>query len=99
MRFFELNNNFNQFLKNDYFTINKNKITISPNPSTELVKVSGAIFNEIIISDISGKTVYSENYSDLNETSINISKLENGVYFAAVYNKNGDSTVIKIIKN
>ena len=98
-RTFKLNNNFNQFLKNDYFTINKNKITISPNPSTELVKVSGAIFNEIIISDISGKTVYSENYSDLNETSINISKLENGVYFAAVYNKNGDSTVIKIIKN
>ena len=69
--------------------INKN-IYIYPNPSEDFIHIKlNNAFNSIILSDIFGRKIKSYK----NSTKIDISFLENGVYFLNV-----DSTSIKFIK-
>ncbi len=69
--------------------INKN-IYIYPNPSEDFIHIKlNNVYNSIILSDIFGRKIKSYK----NSTKIDISFLENGVYFLNV-----DSTSIKFIK-
>jgi len=70
-----------------------------PNPTNGLVKISGKAINTISVCDISGKTVQQNQYNALNETTLDLSGLQNGIYFATVANSSGDSQVLKIVKN
>jgi hypothetical protein len=72
---------------------NKTVVMIFPNPATDQINVvTSAAVSSVTILDIAGKTVYTGT-----STSINISKLANGVYFIKTVTDQGTSNV-KFIK-
>ncbi len=68
-------------------TLNKDKLTIYPNPATNelYVKFEEQKFN-IIITDVAGRILKSQIYN--NNTALNISTLSKGTYFLTVVGKN-----------
>ncbi|HMI08676.1 MAG TPA: T9SS type A sorting domain-containing protein [Flavobacterium sp.] len=97
-RFFRLTDPLNRLLKNDGFAA-KAKFTAVPNPTTGLVKLSGAEINSVLVFDLSGKVVKTESFNSLNEVTLNLSTFQNGVYFAKIIADNGTSFTLKIVKN
>ena len=73
-----------------------NKITIYPNPATDIVTISGAenMLDKLEIYDINGKLLFSKN-SEL--TYVNVDDLQSGVYFVKLYAETTQKT-IKLIK-
>ena len=79
-------------LSTDNFDFN-NKIAIYPNPASDYIFISNLQENTIKITDILGKRVIEiEDYQ--NNVKVDISKLEKGVYFIRIKNKN-----FKFLKN
>ncbi|WP_046758888.1 T9SS type A sorting domain-containing protein [Kordia jejudonensis] len=72
------------------------KITIYPNPATDIITIAGAeqIVEKIEIYDINGKLVFSKNNA---LTSINVDNLQSGMYFVKLYADTVQKT-IKLIK-
>ena len=73
------------------------KSFISPNPTKEYFQISEFIKGKIIILDITGKQLFSQNIVSENE-QINIGNLSPGIYIVKVITDNGIFTN-KIIKN
>jgi len=73
---------------------NGNEILIYPNPTNDFLFVKSAnSIDEIKIVDISGRILFSQNYSE-NNAQINLANIENGVYFIEISTPEG-----KIIKS
>jgi len=70
------------------------EVTVFPNPFTESIKISGEGVEEIVITDVTGKVVYS---SDATQQDINTSEWAPGMYLVTTLNKNLRST-LKIVK-
>lgn len=78
--------------------VNRNQIIISPNPTDGLFTIIGIedVITFITITDALGREILRFN----NSTNLDISSLQQGVYFISVYNKNGAiNTVKKLYKN
>ena len=74
--------------------------TVSPNPSNGIFTVkSKDVINQIEIFDITGKKIKTTLIDALNEITLNISELENGIYFAKLSTDNKNNFQIKLIKN
>ena len=83
-------------LSNNQFTENS-KLKIYPNPSEGIVRISTENPSKVAVVDISGKTVFSmENVT--NQTPLNLSSLQKGVYFATVNDGNTEQTLKLILK-
>ncbi len=83
----------------DYST---NLFTILPNPVKDELFISGTIdWNDFTVNifNINGKLVLSVNDSNLNNKSIDVQKLNSGIYFILLKDKNGRSIIKKFIKN
>lgn len=65
---------------------NKPEITLSPNPVQDIVTVQAAKhkFNTIIITDMSGKTVYSDSFSETDNKSLQLQFLPQGMYMLVI---------------
>ncbi len=73
-------------------------ISIYPNPAKDLLTIqAGSDINAVTIYDLQGKTIHSID-SNSEKVSINISDLNNGVYFLKITTEKGEE-VKKIIKN
>ncbi|WP_445453603.1 T9SS type A sorting domain-containing protein [Flavobacterium sp. 25HG05S-40] len=72
-------------------------VKLYPNPSKGIVRIATEIPVDIEIFDITGKSVYSVSQAT-NETQINLSSIQNGVYFAKISGENAIKTE-KIILN
>ena len=70
---------------------------LSPNPSTGIIKINTQTPVNVIISDITGKIVHSIN-NVTNETSINLSSFQKGIYLAKISNGNKVQTEKIILK-
>ncbi len=70
---------------------------LSPNPSTGIIKINTQTPVNVIISDITGKIVHSIN-NVTNETSINLSSFQKGIYLAKISNGNKIQTEKIILK-
>ena len=71
-----------------------NDIQVWPNPTNGVLHIAADHINKVEIRNLLGQMVlYTENASD-----IDISDLENGIYFLRVSEKNGRNKVTKIIK-
>ena len=80
--------------------VNKNTITVSPNPAEDIITVesaAGTLINTIKIVDFSGRTVLSKSVNS-GKSLINISRLSAGTYFVSAKLANGDEQMIRIIK-
>ena len=70
---------------------------VFPNPAKDILSIRGEINGELNLQilDMYGRVVYSEVLLD-NESELNISKLNSGVYFV---NLNNGQQVVKVIKD
>lgn len=82
-----LSNNEKEFLKNN--------ISVYPNPVRNVLNVNSnnQIITSIDIYDISGKAIVSEK----NTSSIDLSNVENGIYFCRINSLNNFSTSFKVV--
>ena len=67
-----------------------NTVSIYPNPATTVLNVVAEGYNTIEIVNLLGQTVYAANAT--NNMQINVSNLNNGVYFVRVNGENGTTT-------
>jgi hypothetical protein len=75
-------------------------VELFPNPATDEIHIQSTLENsplQIIITDVSGKTVFSENDLDNNSNLINISSLSNGIYFAEISAQDHKTIYKKIV--
>ncbi len=64
-----------------------NNISIYPNPTSDLINISGIYNAHIMLYDIDGKMIYSEKI-EKNKTSINLSNINNGIYILRIIENN-----------
>lgn len=75
----------------------ENSISVYPNPTNGIVTISTLNNLDVVITDITGKVVFTKNNVANNET-INLSGLQSGVYLAKLNSETGEVTK-KIILN
>ncbi|WP_284653775.1 T9SS type A sorting domain-containing protein [Flavobacterium terrisoli] len=73
----------------DFSTVSK--IKLYPNPSTGIVRISTDIPVDIQITDVTGKQVLTVSQAT-SETVIDLSAMQNGVYFAKITGENATKT-------
>jgi PII-like signaling protein len=76
--------------------VGETKYKIYPNPSTGIIKIQTEVPVAIQIVDVTGKVVYVANQVQ-NESQINLTSLEKGVYIAKMKGENGIEESQKII--
>ena len=70
-----------------------------PNPSSTTVFIDGVLAgDEMVLTDVVGKTILRKSFKDSKITSINISALANGIYYAK-FMRSEKSWVIKLRKD
>ena len=78
-----------------------NEINVFPNPATDVVTIlfQNNQNGEIILTDVYGKTSYSEKIYNQNSITLNLAPYSSGVYLLKIINQNGKkSASTKIIK-
>ncbi|SFB28258.1 Por secretion system C-terminal sorting domain-containing protein [Flavobacterium swingsii] len=80
---------------NDYSLASK--IKLYPNPSNGIVKIRTESPVNVVVSDVTGKTVFTMNQVS-NDSQMNLSSLEKGMYLVKVSNESAEFTQ-KIILN
>jgi len=79
-----------------------NKVKIYPNPTAELINITTSeLFGkgEIMLIDLTGRLVLTSDISlDKNQTRVDVSKLNKGVYFLKVVTQQGNATFKVIIQ-
>jgi len=87
----------NTTVSNDNFD-ESNQIEVFPNPTSSYVQIkSSTTIDSYTLFSIEGKKVKSEKFSNLNESSIDMSSFSSGVYLLNI-NANGNIKNYKIIK-
>ncbi len=84
-------------LANDTFTAQQ-IATASPNPTSGVIELKGTNISQVEVYDVLGKQISSNNYSSLNNVTLNLASLNNGVYMVKVSNATGNSSTIKVVK-
>ena len=84
------------FLASISFSSDK-AFTATPNPTAGNLNIAGKNISNVAVYDILGKQVSSTNCSALNNVSVNLGALTNGVYMVKVTNDLGTSA-IKVVK-
>ena len=88
---------FSRLLKTDD-QISENRFSAAPNPATDMVKIYGKNIKSVTVFDVSGKKVLTKNYGISDDISLDISKLQNGIYLAEITNISEVTSTIKIVK-
>lgn len=81
----------------DFFAGN---LKVFPNPANDLISLSSqtTLINQVNITDINGRVVFSKNINSINQADLNISNLQSGIYFMLVETDLGKG-ISKFIKN
>lgn len=79
--------------------ISTDEVKIFPNPSNDKLTInSNQDIANINVFDITGKAVHNKEFTNkLNQTEIDLSALNNGIYFIAVQSSNGEISKNKIV--
>lgn len=86
-----------RFLSNDDFFDDTN-LNIHPNPTENILQVSGNSISKLSIYSITGQLVESRDYSNVSSITLDIGKYNNGVYLLEVFNDKQQVSISKIIK-
>ena len=73
-------------------------LSVSPNPSSDVFSVNSDTRGSIVIFDLIGKTIKSENMN-LGITKLDLSKYPSGIYLMKVTNDKNQTKNIKLIKH
>jgi hypothetical protein len=88
-------------LQNDSFDVAATNFSLFPNPTNDFVTISNSeniSVNSISITDLNGRVVKQNTYSNGTNVQVNISDLSSGVYMMNITSDKGSVTK-KIIKN
>lgn len=88
-------------LQNDTFDIATTYFSVSPNPANDIVNITNSdnvFVNAISITDLNGRVVKQNSFSNTSNVQVNISDLSSGVYMMNITSDKGSVTK-KIIKN
>lgn len=92
--------NFNNHLSTKEISSNECKILIYPNPSSDFLNIQAESFIILNIISIDGRIIQDFIQENINPgTWIDISKLNNGLYFVNLQDCNGDLRSIRVEKN
>ncbi len=72
--------------------------TLSPNPTSDKLTLTGENINQVQITDILGKVVLNNTYATLSNIDLNIAEFNAGIYLVKVTNNEGKSSVVKVVK-
>lgn len=75
-----------------------NNLKLYPNPTSDIINISGEEIQRVSLYNILGEVVYSSNENSLN-TAIDVSELENGIYIVSVTSVAGVTSSHKITVN
>jgi hypothetical protein len=77
--------------------IGGNKVSLYPNPVINSFKINAAVSN-LYIYDLNGRIVKQQTKNIDADTAVDISELQNGVYFVTATGENDSNFTLKIIK-
>ncbi len=77
------------------------KVTVFPNPSQRSVTVSSTFgFTKVEIYSTEGKLIMDQLYdSQQHEIQLDVEHFKAGLYFIEIYNKQGESRIVKLVLN
>ncbi|WP_395046038.1 T9SS type A sorting domain-containing protein [Flavobacterium sp.] len=87
---------FSGTLGSETFSFNS-KISVYPNPSKDIFSINSDARGSIVIYDIMGKIIKTENL-DLGMTKLDLSNYPNGIYLMKVTNESNQTKTMKLIK-
>lgn len=93
------NTEFVTTLSNTQFEINN--FSLYPNPAKDFITIEASQNNSIStisVTDISGKTIYNNSYTNESKVEINLSYLSKGIYFIKVSLPTNETQQMKFIK-
>jgi len=77
--------------------INKEQLTVFPNPANSIVNIAFKEMQQIIITDVTGRKLLSKQFIGTSNAQLNISSLRKGIFFVQVIGKNGISETKKLL--
>ena len=84
-----------------HWGVNENEYTVSvsvwPNPATTTVNIDGENLEAIYMYNAVGQLVMMLNVQDEEQSSIDVSGLNSGIYFMNVVSQNGGSVIKKVV--
>ncbi len=72
--------------------------TVSPNPTSDKLNLTGENINQVQITDLLGKVVLNNIYATLSNVELNIAEFNSGIYMVKVTNNEGKTSVVKVVK-
>lgn len=87
----------NTVLGTDDFTSGKNLMAY-PNPTSDLLNISGKNISEIMIFDITGKQVMTKKVNAADNLNLDVSTLSSGLYLLNATNDSGSTSTLKFSK-
>ncbi len=78
---------------------NDKAFTAFINISTGMLEVNGKNITNVTVFDVLGKQVSNNNFTSVDNASINASNFNNGIYLVKVTNNAGAASTIKVVKN
>ena len=81
----------------------KKEVSISdrlyPNPANDKITIESELpIGKVVVIDISGKTMYIQNFKN-HTTTIDVSNLSKGMYYVRITSDQGEIKIHKIVKN
>lgn len=74
------------------------KLKAYPNPTGNVLNLSGVSINQIVAYDLLGKQVMNTSFTGQNEVTLDVSSLQTGMYLLSVTNDLGATETIKFAK-
>lgn len=90
---------FENYPRIEYANLQSPKLTASPNPTSGLLLLSGITIKDVAVIDLSGKVVHQASIDKLSESTVDLSNLQQGMYFVKVTATDEKVHTIKVIKN
>lgn len=75
----------------------KADIRVYPNPAQSTLTIDGEGINRIVVIDVTGRTAMDKNVEGT-RNSIDVTPLNDGVYFLQAFDSNGNKTTLKFVK-
>ncbi|MCZ2299228.1 MAG: T9SS type A sorting domain-containing protein [Chitinophagales bacterium] len=77
--------------------IDKEQLTVFPNPATSVVNIVSPNIQQVIIYDVTGRIVFNRQLNGVDNTQLNISGIGKGMFFVKVTDKKGHIQTQKLM--
>ena len=77
--------------------VDKEQLTVFPNPTTNIVNIAFKEMQQIIITDVTGRILLNKQLSGISNIQLNIGSIGKGIFFVRVIGKDGRSETKKLL--